>query len=235
MADNDYDAFAAAYDAENEINAWNALYERPAILKLAGEVSGLRVLDAGCGGGSHAAELVSRGARVTGFDSSAAMLAIARKRLGPDVALVEADLSRPLPFADGGFDLVLSALALHYIEDWSQPLGEFARVLRPSGRLVFSTHHPFMDHGLAGGANYFATYEFADSWMRGGREMSMRFWHRPLSAMTAALVAAGFAIEAIEEPQPLPEAAVRDPGAYEKLTTAPRFLFFAARKQLAGD
>lgn len=50
MAENDYDAFAAAYDADNEVNAWNAYYERPAILALVGDVAGLSVLDAGCGG-----------------------------------------------------------------------------------------------------------------------------------------------------------------------------------------
>ena len=53
MSDNDYDAFAAAYDADNETNAWNAHYEPPAILSLAGDVHGLRVLDAGCGGGAR--------------------------------------------------------------------------------------------------------------------------------------------------------------------------------------
>ncbi|HWT58411.1 MAG TPA: SAM-dependent methyltransferase, partial [Rhizobium sp.] len=53
MAENDYDAFAAAYDADNEANAWNAYYERPAILALVGKVAGLCVLDAGCGGGAH--------------------------------------------------------------------------------------------------------------------------------------------------------------------------------------
>ncbi|WP_244135728.1 hypothetical protein [Burkholderia seminalis] len=53
MPENDCDAFAAAYDADNEVNAWNAFYERPAILSMAGDVANLRVLDAGCGGGAH--------------------------------------------------------------------------------------------------------------------------------------------------------------------------------------
>lgn len=50
---NDYDAFAAAYTADNESNAWNAYYERPASLALLGDVAGLRVLDAGCGARSE--------------------------------------------------------------------------------------------------------------------------------------------------------------------------------------
>jgi ubiquinone/menaquinone biosynthesis C-methylase UbiE len=48
---NDYDSFAEAYSAENEASLLNAYYERPAMLDLAGDVAGRRVLDAGCGAG----------------------------------------------------------------------------------------------------------------------------------------------------------------------------------------
>lgn len=227
---NDFDAMAAAYSADNENNAWNALYERPAILALAGDVDGLRVLDAGCGSGAHAADLIERGAIVSGFDLSNGLLAIARQRLGKEVPLVQADLSSVLPYAGGQFDMVFSALALHYVEDWTMPLGEFSRVLKQGGRLVFSTHHPFMDHTLGSGDNYFATYAFEETWDRGGQPVLMRFWHRPLSAMIHAIKNAGFSIESIEEPMPLDRAREEFPAAYRSLTTAPRFLFFSARK-----
>lgn len=230
MNANDFDAMAAAYSADNENNAWNALYERPAILALAGDVAGLRVLDAGCGSGAHTAELIERGAVVSGFDLSQGLLAIARQRLGNDVPLVQADLSSTLPYTHGQFDMVFSALALHYVENWTVPLGEFARVLKQGGRLVFSTHHPFMDHSLASGDNYFETYAFEEQWERGGRRVLMRFWHRPLSAMIHAIQHAGFSIESIEEPMPLDRAREEFPEAYQSLTTAPRFLFFSARK-----
>lgn len=230
MSVNDYDRFALAYDADTEQNAFNGLYERPAILALAGDVDGLEVLDAGCGGGLHSVALLEGGARVSGFDKSRSLLAIARKRLGADAELVEADFSEPLPFASGRFDVVLSALALHYVEDWAKPLGEFHRVLKPGGRVVFSTHHPFLDHQLAGGDNYFAVYQFEDLWVRDGQQMHMQFWHRPLTAMVASVKAAGFVLEDIVEPQPLEEARVRFPKDFEKLSTAPRFLFFAARR-----
>jgi hypothetical protein len=46
---NDYDSFAEAYTAENENNLINAHYERPAMLALAGDVAGRRILDVGCG------------------------------------------------------------------------------------------------------------------------------------------------------------------------------------------
>src|SRR6202161_2207765 len=88
---NDYDSFAEAYTAETEANLINGYYMRPAIVDLAGDVTGRRILDAGCGSGPIASALRDRGATVTGFDSSAGMLEIARKRLGPDAELHLAD------------------------------------------------------------------------------------------------------------------------------------------------
>lgn len=144
LSENDYDAFAAAYQADNENNAWNAYYERPAILSMIADVAGLRVLDAGCGGGAHAAALLDRGAILTGIDSSAGLLEIARRRLEGRAQLRLVDLNEPLPFDDGSFDLILASLVMLYLPDWSRPLAEFNRLLSQSGRLVFSTHHPFM-------------------------------------------------------------------------------------------
>ena len=63
------------------------------------------------------AALRDRGAIVTGFDSSAGMLELARRRLGPDADLHVADLASPLPFPGGSFDDVIAALVLHYLED----------------------------------------------------------------------------------------------------------------------
>jgi ubiquinone/menaquinone biosynthesis C-methylase UbiE len=227
---NDYDRFARVYTSDAEHNAFNALYERPESLRLMGDVAGLKVLDAGCGSGTHAAALMARGAIVTGIDKSNAMLALARERLGSDVALFETDLAARLPLADGAFDRVLAALVLHYVEDWSLPLGEFRRVLVPGGKLVISTHHPFCDHLLAGGHNYFATCQLDDRWEKGGEVMEMRYWRRPLHVMTTAIAAAGFIIDAITEPLPLPEARERFPAEYKLLSTQPQFLFFAAHR-----
>jgi SAM-dependent methyltransferase len=98
--DNDYDALATNYAEHADNNAYNAHYERPASLALVGNPARLRVLDAGCGPGTHAAALIDGGATVTGLDSSAAMPAVARERLGPDVPLHRADLADPLPLPD---------------------------------------------------------------------------------------------------------------------------------------
>ena len=206
---NDYDSFAEAYTAETEANLINGYYMRPAILNLAGDVTGRRILDAGCGSGPITATLRDRGATVTGFDSSAEMLALARKRLGPDADLHLADLDSPLPFPDDAFDDVVAALVLHYLEDWTRPLAELRRVLRPGGRLIVAVDHPFaialMHREQGGSPDYFATRSWTEEWTFGGRSAPMTFWTRPLHAMTDAFTAAGFRIAVISEPPPAPD------------------------------
>src|SRR6201988_1854406 len=103
-AANDYDSFAEAYSAENEASLFNAYYERPATLALAGDVTGRRILDAGCGSGPLFAALRDRGAIVTGFDASARVIERARGRPGDGADLRVAELGRPLPYPDGAFD-----------------------------------------------------------------------------------------------------------------------------------
>jgi SAM-dependent methyltransferase len=201
---NDYDSFAEAYSAENEVNLANAYYERPAMLALAGDVAGRRILDAGCGSGPLSAALRDRGAIVTGFDKSAGMLELARRRLGGDADLHLADLGRPLPFPDGAFDDVVASLVLHYLEDWTEPLAELRRVLKPGGRLILSVNHPIVGHPLVRpGADYWATYLWSDEiTTASGQSYVLANWHRPLPAMIDAFTSAGFRIAAISEPPP---------------------------------
>jgi ubiquinone/menaquinone biosynthesis C-methylase UbiE len=141
---SDYDRIAKAYSAENESSLLNAYYERPAMLRLAGHVTGRRILDAGCGSGPLLAALRAQGAAVAGFDGSAAMIELARRRLGDDVDLHVADLDAPLPFPDAQFDDIVASLVLHYVEDWATTLAELRRLLRPGGRLIASVNHPFV-------------------------------------------------------------------------------------------
>jgi SAM-dependent methyltransferase len=224
---NDYDSFAEAYSAKNENNLVNAYYERPAMLGLAGDVAGRRILDAGCGSGPLAAALRDRGAVVTGVDASAGMLALARRRLGHDVALQQADLRDRLPFADGAFDDVVASLVLHYLEDWGATLAEFRRVLRPGGRLLASVDHPFVAYTLQEPRpDYFATTTYTFDWKLEGRSAPMLFWRKPLHAMTDAFTTAGFRLSVISEPQPDPAARELFPDDFDNLSTKLCFLFF---------
>ncbi|HEV7933055.1 MAG TPA: class I SAM-dependent methyltransferase [Actinomadura sp.] len=224
---NDYDSFAEAYSAENENNLVNAYYERPAMLALAGDVTGRRILDAGCGSGPLSAALRDRGAVVTGIDASAGMLALARRRLGDDVALHLADLRDRLPFDDGAFDDVVASLVLHYLEDWGPTLAELRRVLRPGGRLIASVDHPFVAYTIQDPRpDYFATSSYTFDWTFNGQSVPMKFWRKPLHAMTDAFTTAGFRLSAINEPQPDPAARELFPDDFHDLSTKTTFLFF---------
>ena len=201
----DYDSFATAYSAENESSLFNAYYERPAMLRLAGDVAGRRILDAGCGSGPLSAALRAQGADVTGLDASAAMVDLARQRLGEDADLHVADLGAPLPFADAEFDDVVASLVLHYLEDWAGPLSELRRVLKPGGRLMVSVNHPSAYAIVYPEADYFAVTSYSEDYTFGGEVTWLTFWHRPLHAMTDAFSAAGFRIATLSEPPPAPD------------------------------
>ncbi|NGY60043.1 class I SAM-dependent methyltransferase [Lentzea sp. NEAU-D13] len=204
--ENDYDGFAEAYTAENETSLLNAYYVRPAIVDLAGDVAGRRILDAGCGAGPVSVALRDRGAVVSGFDRSAKMVELARQRLGDDVDLRVADITGPLPYPDGAFDDAVAALVLHYLEDWTAPLAELRRVLKPGGRLIVVVNHPILLKMVHRETDYFATTKWSDEYDFNGQKAVLTYWHRPLHAMTDAFTAAGFRTAVISEPPPAPEA-----------------------------
>ena len=218
---------AAAYARVSAGNLYNAAYERPAIRAVLGEVRGLDVLDAGAAAGEHAAWLAERGARVVALDASAHMVRLARARLGESVPVKHADLAQPLPLGGASVDLVLCSLTLHYLADWNPALCELARVLRPRGRLVLSTHHPFLTAEMVN--DYHATVLVEDAF--GGyaeRPVPVRYYHRPLERIVADLSRAGFTVRALHEPRPGPDADAIDSAAAAKLRTRPWFLIVDA-------
>lgn len=200
LQDTNYDSFAEAYSAENETSLLNGFYERPAMIKLAGDVRNRRILDAGCGSGPLAEALRDRGADVTGFDSSEAMLCLARKRLGEEARLFRADLGQRLPLANDAFDDVVASLVFHYLQDWVSPLQEIRRVLRPGGRLIMSVNHPILYPWTNPGTDYFKPRKYSDELTFNGQAATLTYWHRPLHAMTDAFTKAGFQIEIVSEP-----------------------------------
>lgn len=101
---------------------------------------GERILDLGTGTGSAAAAAVAVGARVTGVDAAAGMLALARRDV-PSAEFVEADFTA-LPFDDGTFDAVLAVHALNFAADPVAALAEWRRVARPGARLSISVPGP---------------------------------------------------------------------------------------------
>lgn len=228
-----YEQMATQYEAHAADSPYNAHYDRPAVLDLCDDVAGLRVLDAACGPGYYASELLDRGASVVGFDASRAMVDLARRRVGDRAELHQLDLDDPLPFANGSFDLVVCALAIHYADDRAAALGEFHRVLRDSGALVMSIQHP-TDDWLRKGGSYFDTVVETDTWRQMEGEWDVSYWREPLTSLCEASYRAGFVIERLIEPLPTDTMRERWPEAYERLTHRPGFLLLRLRPRAAA-
>jgi SAM-dependent methyltransferase len=223
---------SVVYRDGNNQGSFNAYYERPATISLLGNVGGLRVLDAGCGPGALTEWLVGHGAEVTAVDVSPEMVRIAQERVGDRARVQVADLAGPLPLETDSVDVVVASLAMHYVADWDVPLGEFHRVLAPDGAVVFSTHHPAMDWQLHSPDDYFAVRQVSERWSLGtGGGFDVTFWRRPLTAITESVYHAGFLIERLVEPAPVPELADVDADDYHRLRTSPAFLFFRLVKR----
>ena len=230
-APTDYDTIATRYAAKIDQRPWNALYERPNTLALLPSVCGKDVLDAGCGHGWYADWLLSHGARVVAVDCSAQMAALADQRLAGRARVIHADVSNLRSVIDDEtFDLILSSLVLHYLPDLSRVFSEWARVLRPNGSLVFSTHHPIHPKTLFD-PGYLHLELIEEEWEWLGEKM--RYYQRPLRDLTEPLATAGFVMERICEPTPSTELKHRDPKGFEQLRGLPAFIFVRARK-IAG-
>jgi len=107
-----------------------------------GDVSGLDVVELGCGTAYFSAQLAHRGARPVGVDPTPAQLATARRMMektGVTFPLVEAPGER-VPLPDASFDLAVSEFGASLWADPGMWVPEAARLLRPGGRLVFLTN-----------------------------------------------------------------------------------------------
>lgn len=239
-----YGKHAHRYDQVIKDNIYNAMLDLPSMQRLIGDVRGLRVLDLGAGSGVYAEYFLQAGAAVlTCIDSSARMLAllehkIAKLREHPQtqnlagVNVYVQDLSLGLSAeADACYDLAVSALMLHYLENLPAFFKEVARVLRPGGELVFSTHHPFADFECSTSGNYFEQELVTEEWNTVGEPVQVSFYRRSLTEITQALTDNGFVITALNEGQVLPQAKAVSESTYEYLSRNPNFLFVKALKR----
>ena len=162
--------------------------EQRQVMNMMGELSGRRVLDAGCGDGALVRAAASRGAAATGVDADPAMLAAARSRAaqaGLHATFMEAPVER-LPFPDASFDVVVSITVLCFVADAAGAVREMARVLRPGGRLVL---------GELGRWNVWAMRRRVRGWLGSATWKVARF--RTASELRALAKGAGLSVTAI--------------------------------------
>ena len=137
------DASAGAAWAAEEIT-WGVWQARESELNVLGDVSGLDIVELGCGTAYFSAWLARRGARVVGVDPTPAQLETARRlqrETGIEFPLIEA-IGEDVPLPDDSFDIVHSEYGAAIWADPYKWIPEAARLARPGGRLVFLCNSP---------------------------------------------------------------------------------------------
>ena len=210
---NTYDDYAAEYPALMAGRGAQRLADdpiMPRLLDLLGDISGLAVLDAGCGEGYLARILAGRGARVNGIDISPRLIELARAR-DPEGAIEYrvADLSAPLPEYDRRFDLIASHLVLNDVPDHRGFIATLGAVLKPGGRLVVAMNNPYSYVVRRHVVDYFApgAYPYRGMAAQGVR---VHFYQRTLEEYLDAFLAAGFRLGKLVD-VPTPEPVLNNP------------------------
>lgn len=225
---------------ENEINA-NNLFEIPALLSMMPSLNGKRVLDLGCGFGEHCKLFVEHGAaKVVGIDISSKMLEVAQQENSdPKITYLNMAME-DIGQIKESFDIVISSLAFHYVEDFTGVVENIYSLLDTNGVFLFSQEHPMVTCHSGGKrwtrdekgekihvnlANYGIEGERNATWFVD----NVKVYHRTFSNIVNTLIEAGFTIEQMIEPIPTTELLKTYPD-YSDLLHKPDFLLLKLRK-----
>ena len=215
----------------------NVTLEKPDLLDLIRSAEGMRVLDLGCGDAEIGRELLAAGSQsYLGVEPSRNMAREARETLAGTGGQVEEATIEAWEYPPNAFDLVISRLALHYVEDVESTFLQVFRTLRAGGRFVFSVEHPVItscDRGWPEGSKrhdwivdeYHVSGRRVTRWM--GQDVVK--YHRALEEYFSALQRAGFVVEALREARPRRELFLREE-TYTRRLRIPLFLLMAAHK-----
>ena len=224
---------------ENEANA-NNLFEIPALFSLLPDLTGKKVLDLGCGFGEHCKRFVECGAeKVMGVDISEKMLEVAREENSdPKITYINMPME-DISTLQETFDVVISSLALHYVEDFEGVIKNVYAMLNDGGVFIFSQENPLCT--CHSGGNRWTRDEkgnklymnLADYGIEGERESvwfidNVKKYHRTFSSIVNSLIEAGFCIEKMIEPLPTEELLEKYPN-YADLFHKPDFLLIKAK------
>jgi 2-polyprenyl-3-methyl-5-hydroxy-6-metoxy-1,4-benzoquinol methylase len=203
----------------------------PTIFRMLGDVSGKRILDAGCGNGYLSRMLAHEHALVTGLEPAHGLrgYATARESSHPlGITYVDADLSL-FTSRDAGFDVVVANMVLMAIPDWKSALANCVRTLKPGGQHVVSLTHPcFEETGAEWSKGFVAVREYVDEYIIEGP--TAPDFHRPLSAYINEIIRLGCDINELSEPALTADSAGED-GFSQRNVHVPSFLVISATKR----
>ncbi|ASS76685.1 hypothetical protein CIG75_18055 [Tumebacillus algifaecis] len=217
------------------VNA-NALLEEPVIEELLPAVNGLSILDLGCGDGQFGERLLQRGAAsFFGVDAAEKMLTRAKERLSGTNSTLLHGTFEEVSLPEGQFDLVLSRLALHYVDDLASVFEKVQKSLISGGKLIFSVEHPLQ---TASTHQQGATPEgllIDDYFLSGAREIEwlggrVQKFHRTLEDYFITLQQAGFTVETLRESKPKREVFPTE-AEFLRRSRYPLFLFLVGQKR----
>ena len=190
----------------------NDLIEIPQLFELIGDVKGKNILDIGCGAGGHDRKLIELGAKsILGIDISKKMLEEAKKNSNSDKISYQLLSINELEKIDKKFDLVVSSLAIHYIENYNDLCKKVYDLLNDGGFFIFSHGHPMdsavilndyeNNYVIIDNKKYFLLSDYNNE----GKRVSHWFvdgvetYHRNMSHLVNGLIDAGFKIERLNE------------------------------------
>ncbi|HKV83917.1 MAG TPA: class I SAM-dependent methyltransferase [Ktedonobacterales bacterium] len=246
MTRNVYDdpSFFASYGKmARSTSGLEAAGEWPAFRALLPDLRGKRVLDLGCGYGWHCRYAREQQARsVVGVDLSAKMIARARADTN-DSAIEYLQLAiEDIAFPAGAFDVVISSLALHYVEQFVTVCQKVHHCLVHKGAFVLSVEHPIFTalaaqdwyYGEHGERLHWPVDQYQDEGPRQTRflDHDVVKYHRTVATYLNALIDSGFTVTRLSEPQPT-RALMNTSPAMRDETRRPMFLLIAAAKD--GD
>ena len=238
----DNEAFFEGYKKirDNEVNA-NNLFEIPTLFSLLPNLKKKKVLDLGCGFGEHCMHYIHDGAsKVVGIDISKKMLEVAKQEnCNPNITYINMPME-DISELDEKFDVVVSSLAFHYVEDFAGIAKNIYKLLNDNGVFVFSQENPLNTCHKGGDRwtkdeNGKKLYlNLANYGLEGERESvwfvdNVKKYHRTFSTIINTLIGVGFTVDKMVEPLPTEEMLEKYPN-YKDLFHKPDFLLVKARK-----
>ncbi|MDQ0233251.1 class I SAM-dependent methyltransferase [Metabacillus malikii] len=239
----DNDTFFKSYTSLRKTGVtYNDFVEQPAIKSAISTLNGKTVLDLGCGNGQFSKYCVDNGAvKVTAVDISMNMIEQAKHENKHDKIDYICTPIEDYEVKNQKFDLIVSSLMIHYVEDYTELIEKVESLLNKNGEFIFSTEHPIV-----------TSRKEMNNWMKdeGGNKLHWKLdhyqeegkreqhwyvdgvvkYHRTISTLINTVIQSGLVLEKLIEPQSIPSGLEKMPKLMNE-KRRPSFIVIKAIKQ----